>query len=103
MTREHRAGCDNRTAIGAMGEGLDGAGDFVTVANADRGHLQPSGGRHGLNNTERGDTGREVFVAKLSHPGQVRRDLPEEIQPFAGETEFEDHKASYVATRSGQA
>src|SRR6516164_5128360 len=60
-------------------------------------------GRHGLNNTEVADPGRVGFVAKKSHPAHVRRDLLEEIQPFSAEIEIEDHEASYVAPRSGQA
>src|SRR5215472_15120818 len=103
MTRCQRVGWYNRTAIGAMGEGLHGTGDFVAVVNADRRHLQPDGGRHGLNDSEVADPGRVRFVAKKSYPGYMRRDLLEEIQPFSAETVIEGHEARYVAPRSGQA
>jgi len=33
------------------------------------------------------------IVAKNSYPGQVRRDLLEEIQPFSAETEHDRHRA----------
>src|SRR6516165_10377859 len=103
MPRVHYAACHKRTAIGAVGEGLYGAGNFVAAASGDRRHLQPTWGCHGLNNTELSEPGGVGIVAKNGHPGHVRRDLLEEIQIFSAETEFEGHEASYVAPWPGQA
>jgi hypothetical protein len=65
--------------------------------------FHPQGRRHGLDGAELTGPGRIAGIPQDCHPGDVRCDLLEQLQPFRAEAVFEEREASDVAARPRQA
>src|SRR5262245_62023321 len=84
MTQGVSTRCWNQTAIRRAREIRYSALDLTGVAHIDWNHLHPERRRYGLYRSELGKLGGIGRIPKNSHPGHVRRDLFEQLQPRPG-------------------
>ena len=91
----------DQAAIRGAREGRDGALDLAGIAHVDRAHLHAERRRHGLDSRRTGRSRRRCRIAKDRRARHARRDLLEQLQPFAAQAVFERMKP--VALPPGRA
>src|SRR5581483_8743328 len=73
--------------------------NFVGIVQTKRSCLHAEGGSYRLNGAELRRSAGAVSIAQHGDPGQVRRDLLEQLQPFGADIVFKIRKAGRVAAR----
>src|SRR5262249_55399841 len=102
MNNRPSARSHDQTTVRRTPEGHDSALDLALIANIDRAHLHAERWRYGLDDRKLANAGGYGWVTKDRRPGDARRDLLEQFQPFPTQTVFELHKAGGVTTGPGQ-
>src|SRR5262245_20099406 len=95
--------CHDQTTIRGVRKGFDRALDLPGIAHVDRAHFYADRCCRGLDGAELADTGGAGRIPKHRHPPHVRRELLEQLQPFAAQAVFKYDETSGVATWPCQA
>src|SRR5262245_13290863 len=93
----------NQSAIPGPRECCNSALDLAGIADIDRTYLHPERRRCGLDHGKLSDAFRYRGIAKDSRSRYLRRNLPEQLQPFCARTILDLSKPRGVAARSRQA
>src|SRR5262245_2601487 len=93
MNQDQWARRHNQSAVGPTRERRDRVLDLVGVAHADRAQLDPKRRRGRLHGAELASPGSNGAISKYPHPRHARRDLFEQLQPFAAHGVFKRAKS----------
>src|SRR5262249_56856090 len=85
MDRRPGAAEHDQAAAGRLRERREGAVDFAGIAHVDGTQLHAERRRERLDSAELAGTGRDAGVAENRHARHARRDLLEQLQPFAAD------------------
>src|SRR5262249_14962772 len=99
MDRRPGAAEYDHAAAGRLRERPEGALNFAGIAQVDGTQLHAERRRERLDRAELAGTGGDAGVPKNRHARRARRDLLEQLQPFATDGIFEEGEARGVAAR----
>src|SRR5262249_37592441 len=92
----------DEAAIREPRERGNGTLDLAGIAHVDRAYLHSERWRRGLDRAELASPGRYGGISQERHSLYAGRDLLEQLQPFAAEAVFIQHKTGSVAARPGE-